>query len=454
MQNGRLTTRQLGRIYHPNLAVFLAGGDAAASWNTMRLYLLQRYGARGEIYPEGPLGAYRNYAGQVRCKELYGNNAAVPGTSNHGLGHAVDVADRHMAALVDQHGGAFGWHHWDAKWEWWHREYDGGFKRPDPGTDKANPVLRKGSGGPGQAPLVEDLQRRLNTLDDAGLATDGDFGDATAKAVRAFQRSQGLKADGVVGAGTWKVLRAKPKPAPQSKKTKKPQPAPKPRPHPQPAPTLLRGFDVSDVRGDVDFDKAHAAGIAFAIVRVSDGDVRDTRYGPGRIKALRESGLAWFPYYFGRVASQQNNQRNGAAEAAMAIKFARAGGWGRKSDLPLAYDFETPNGQPAAKCARHLVQFVDAYRKDRGHYPIVYTGPGFWSAILPHLTAAQRDRVRRCPLWIAHWDVRDPGSLDPWGDGWMLWQYSSHGTVAGVPSKCDTDYFRGSASDFTELVVE
>lgn len=456
MQNGRLTSKQLGSIYHPKLQLFLAAGDAAAAWNTMRLYLLQRYGARGDIYPEGPLGAYRDYAGQVRCKELYGNNAAVPGTSNHGLGHAVDVADHQMAALVDQHGGMFGWHHWDAKWEWWHREFDGGFGRPDPGTDRRNPVLRKGSGGPGQQPHVEDLQRRLNTLADAGLTVDGDFGDATARALRAFQRSQRLKVDGVCGAGTWQALRTG-KPAPQPKKKKKPTPKPAPTPtpgpKPQPAPTMLQGFDVSDVRGDIDFGKARVSGIAFASVRVADGDVRDTRYGPGRVKALRESGLAWFPYYFGRVASQQNNERNGAAEAAMAIKLARAGGWGRKSDLPLAYDFETPNGQPAAKCATHLVQFVDAYRKARGHYPIIYTGPGFWAAILPQLTTAQRDRVKRCPLWIAHWGVQDPGSLDPWGDGWMLWQYSDHGTVAGVSSKCDTDRFRGSAGDFSNLIV-
>ena len=147
MQNGRLT-RQLASIHHPTLKLALAAAEAAAAWNTLRLFLLQRYGAHGDIYPEGPLGAYRNYAGQVKCKKQFGANAAVPGTSNHGLGHAVDVADHHMADLVDRHGGAFGWHHWDAKWEWWHREYDGGFTRPDPGTDQRNPVLRKGSGGP------------------------------------------------------------------------------------------------------------------------------------------------------------------------------------------------------------------------------------------------------------------------------------------------------------------
>ena len=137
----------------------------------------------------------------------------------------------------------------------------------------------------------------------------------------------------------------------------------------------------------------------------------------------------------------------------MAIQLARKGGWGRKRDLPLAYDFETPNGQPAPKCARHLLQFVDAYRRERGHYPIVYTGPGFWTSILPHLTAKQRDRVRRCPLWIAHWEVPKPQSMEPWGDTWMLWQYSDHGTISGITKKCDTDYFRGSASDFAKLIV-
>ena len=84
-----------------------------------------------------------------------------------------------MADLIDRHGGAFGWHHWDAKWEWWHREYDGGFTRPDPGPDEKNPVLRKGSGGPGQALPVKRLQQLLNRLADAGLDEDGDFGTKT-----------------------------------------------------------------------------------------------------------------------------------------------------------------------------------------------------------------------------------------------------------------------------------
>ncbi len=38
--------------------------------------------------------AYRDYAGQVEAKRIYGDEAATPGTSNHGWALAIDVGDR------------------------------------------------------------------------------------------------------------------------------------------------------------------------------------------------------------------------------------------------------------------------------------------------------------------------------------------------------------------------
>ncbi|PZE21054.1 spore cortex-lytic enzyme [Paenibacillus xerothermodurans] len=54
---------------------------------------------------------------------------------------------------------------------------------------------------------VWDLQFRLKALGSYTQPLDGKFGAGTEKAVRAFQRSYGLAADGVVGPDTWAALK-------------------------------------------------------------------------------------------------------------------------------------------------------------------------------------------------------------------------------------------------------
>lgn len=78
-------------------------------------------------------------------------------------------------------------------------------RAPGEGAATARPVLREGARGAD----VEDLQRALNAR--LGklvkrLAIDGDFGPATKRAVKAFQRAKNLTADGIVGARTWAAL--------------------------------------------------------------------------------------------------------------------------------------------------------------------------------------------------------------------------------------------------------
>lgn len=63
-------------------------------------------------------------------------------------------------------------------------------------TEKARPVLRKGSKGE----YVKELQKML------GIKQDGDFGTQTFLAVFRFQKDNGLESDGVVGKKTWTKL--------------------------------------------------------------------------------------------------------------------------------------------------------------------------------------------------------------------------------------------------------
>lgn len=70
-------------------------------------------------------------------------------------------------------------------------------------------VLKKGfwanSSKTGKA-AIKDAQRLLNFTINSGLDVDGQFGPATQKAVKSFQKKYGLTQDGIIGSGTWKKL--------------------------------------------------------------------------------------------------------------------------------------------------------------------------------------------------------------------------------------------------------
>jgi len=64
------------------------------------------------------------------------------------------------------------------------------------------PTVRLGSSGA----TVELLQRLLNEQTSSALSVDGIFGTLTDRAVRAYQRANGLLVDGIVGPQTWTAL--------------------------------------------------------------------------------------------------------------------------------------------------------------------------------------------------------------------------------------------------------
>lgn len=110
----------------PNGEAYLAS-NAAYNWNLMRQASLNTYGI--DLYPAGPLSAYRSYAQQLYLYNLYlsgqGGLAAPPGTSSHEYGYALDLADPSMRTVVDEIGANYGWAKTEAPDEWWHVNYVG-----------------------------------------------------------------------------------------------------------------------------------------------------------------------------------------------------------------------------------------------------------------------------------------------------------------------------------------
>jgi hypothetical protein len=124
-----------GRIPTSALCSIGQGGhrlrcDAAADFRRLSAAYAVRFG--------GPLqvtDSYRSFAAQVECRRIKGYLCAVPGTSNHGRGRAVDMAGPgHLCGTTEHrwleaNAGRFGWlwPSWarptGSKTECWHWQY-------------------------------------------------------------------------------------------------------------------------------------------------------------------------------------------------------------------------------------------------------------------------------------------------------------------------------------------
>ena len=80
------------------------------------------------------------------------------------------------------------------------KKLDSAYKNAD--SDKEDDSLRKGATGS----AVKDLQTKLKKLGFYNASIDGDYGDTTVAAVKAFQKKYNLTADGVAGSETLKKL--------------------------------------------------------------------------------------------------------------------------------------------------------------------------------------------------------------------------------------------------------
>ena len=107
--------------------------DAAEAFMAMNEESERRFGVT--LKATSPRAAYRSLADQQYFWDLYkrgqGNLAAQPGTSNHGLGLAIDLATQQMRDIVDRIGEPYGFaKKWsDAQSEWWHTKWrEGNYK--------------------------------------------------------------------------------------------------------------------------------------------------------------------------------------------------------------------------------------------------------------------------------------------------------------------------------------
>lgn len=198
-----------GQLPESVLAPITGGGrlvkEAAAAFMAMNAESERRFGVT--LHPSAPQNSYRPLSWQQYYYRLYrsgrGNLAAVPGTSNHGWGLAVDFPTMAQRHIVDEIGERYGWaKHWsDAPSEWWHIKYHPGVWKPSATEAPQHATERD---------RIAVAQQLLRSHGYEGVPVDGKLTGSTVHALRSFQRDHRLEVTGKADLHTLAALRSAP----------------------------------------------------------------------------------------------------------------------------------------------------------------------------------------------------------------------------------------------------
>ncbi len=193
--------------------------------------------------------------------------------------------------------------------------------------------------------------------------------------------------------------------------------------------TALRGIDISEHQGDIDFSAVKASGVEFVIIRVGyrgylSGELHQDENAGANYLAAKAAGLKVGAYLFSQAVSPEE----AAEEAEFFLEQVKD--W--ELDLWAVYDWERMGGhaRTADMDADTLTEctkvFLERVRK-AGYAPMVYCNRSQARDLL-HM-----EKLRQYGIWLAMYS--DPIDLFPYR--MTLWQYTNTGSVPGISGNVD-----------------
>ena len=190
------------------------------------------------------------------------------------------------------------------------------------------------------------------------------------------------------------------------------------------------GVDLSEFQGQVDFEKAKAAGIEFVMLRIGgryygdDGGMYDDAAFDNYYEQAKSAGLKVGAYFFSQAASAEDAKE----EALYAIKKLN----GKKLDYPIAFDWENIEDDKARTdniTGDELTIIAEAFCDtviNAGYRSIVYSNTSQMFVMYDFETMKDYD------FWLA--DYREFPTMYYKYD---MWQYATDGKIDGIEGNVD-----------------
>lgn len=195
--------------------------------------------------------------------------------------------------------------------------------------------------------------------------------------------------------------------------------------------TLLRGIDVSDHQGEIDWQAVAGSGVEFAVIRCGwrgygGGSLNEDELFRRNIEGAQAAGLKVGVYFF----SQATSLVEGAEEALFTLSLLED----YTLDLPVFFDWEFIGTEPARTDDVDGATVTDACLE----FCRLVSSAGYDTGVYAYLNLAyftyELNRLQDIAIWMG-----DPGTWPEFYYDHRFWQYSFTGSVPGIEGDVDLD---------------
>jgi GH25 family lysozyme M1 (1,4-beta-N-acetylmuramidase) len=213
-----------------------------------------------------------------------------------------------------------------------------------------------------------------------------------------------------------------------------------------------QGIDVASFQesGGINWQQVASDGIKFAAIKVSEGAYYTNKFALTDLPAAKAAGLSTVAYAFaipnGGSSGSTQFSADPVVQADDLINYLTSNGVAVPAImLDIEYDpyaGPLPDGDGTtgvcyglskASMVSWIAGFDAEVQAKTGWLPVIYTTQDWWNTCTGGSTA-----FGQAPVWPADYSNSSPSLPAGWGT-WNLWQYTSSGTVTGIPDAQNTD---------------
>ena len=192
--------------------------------------------------------------------------------------------------------------------------------------------------------------------------------------------------------------------------------------------SIARGIDVSKHNLAIDWSQVPSSGVSFVFVKAGSTNSGVDPYFDANMRGANAAGLRTGVYLYS-YATNVEEARNEANQLLQWIGNYTV-------NYPVVYDVEAPCHKNMSQ--GQLQELINAFCsiiEANGYYPVVYSSRNMF-----------RDKIGN--IGYDKWVAQYADALEY--DGASFWQNTSHGSVAGIPTRVDMNY---QFKDYASLIV-